>query len=43
MQYIRDELGYDEKLSDYDGLPKYHGNNRHDTMVVLIIIVFGMS
>ena len=34
MQYIRDELGYDEKLSDYDGLPKYHGYNRHDTRKV---------
>ena len=31
MQYIRDELGYDEELSDYDSISKYRRYNRHDT------------
>lgn len=34
MQYIRDELGYNAKLSDYDGVPKYHRYNRNDTRKV---------
>lgn len=34
MQYIRDELGYDKELSDYDGLPRYHRYDRHDTRKV---------
>lgn len=34
MQYIFDELGYDEKLSNCDGLSQYHGYSRHDTRKV---------
>lgn len=31
MQFIRDELGYDEQLSKYDSSLQYHRYNRHDT------------
>ena len=34
MQFIRDELGYDEQLGDQDAISRYYRYNRHDTKKV---------